>query len=200
MKGSLFTDPYSGHEVLHLELNGFSCGATYESRSAASLYPWRSNCRHCMMGRSLDFPAHVRRHVELLCTRAMLKDRKTPTYTYNFVLDQTNTVYHIVHWRVDDEQHVEISRDGVVTAQVHKRDLEDRVVQGDLSSKILSRETRFLMSQKVADSRLIIACARPLEELRVERARRSGRKTLCSVIEWQKILQLCEVDKRPALA
>jgi hypothetical protein len=191
MRATLFTDPYSGHEVLYLDRNGISCGATYDPQLASSLYPWWSKCPHCQKGRSVDIPSHVRRHVEMLCARSVnWGTKKCPKYSYLLTLDQTGDVYKIVHARNDDEQSVDVVRGDALVAQVRKRDLEDRVVQGDLDSKILLRATRFLMSERPADLQLVAAITLPLEEVCTERRKKPGRRLPCYDLDWQGILRI----------
>lgn len=188
MKATLFTDPYSGHEVLCLDLDGFSCGATYNPRLATSLYPWKSTCPHCQTGRSVDIPAPMRRHIEMLCTRD--EKSKYPTQ-HSYHLYQAGALYKIEHARIDDEQIVDIMTGEALIAQVKKRDLENRTVWGDLRSKILSRATRLLMSARPADLRLVEAIAVPLDGICVERRKKSGRRPPCYDADWSGILRVC---------
>lgn len=186
MTRTLFTDPYSGHEVLCLDPNGFSCGATYDPRLTSSLYPWKSSCPHCQKGRSGDIPSHIRRHIEMLCTRRRgAKD----LITYQLTLDRSGDVYLLEHSRKGDEQKVDVLLGSEIVAQVRKQNLEDRIVEGDLRSKILSRATRFLMSARPADLRLVEAISHPLADLCDERRKKPGRRPPCYDIDWQGVMQ-----------
>jgi len=185
MKSTLFTDPYSGHEVLLIEGIRHAMGAAYDPRKKGIPHAWHGGCPHCRSGRS-ELGIHLRRQIEMLGSQRFAGHTRarSPIFEYDLPLSEDKIRY----WHSEPEQKATLLRKGEILASASKLPGEKIILDGPSISTVSMRCLRFLMSARPATPEEILACARPLA---IEQKRISslpGRRTAChGLIDWEKI-------------
>jgi hypothetical protein len=183
LRATIYADPYSGWEVIHLSWLGCKCGIVYDPRSTTGPVPWISTCDHCLRRTRRDLRAPVCRHVRLLASERRLTDNAVE---YDVpVLGRTRLTLQVS--RASDEVKMTL-RDRSRVLVVMKRGDEPRSCEGDrtLLTKIARRELDFLRSGRSADRSHVRTCARSLSKIDESSTRP------CRRIDWEEICDTIE--------
>ncbi len=192
----LFTDPYSGHEVICCEVDGRLFGAAYDPRRAGTIVPWDADCPHCQRGRYgalRDLPVGVRRCLQMLASRRTRHLPSSVIYEYHVpTLDDNHTLRF--SRRPDGSAQVVLVDNGTKVFTAHKTrgpepSFELKFEEARPKAKVASRLARFLLSERPAAASEVAAVARPLADETSTRKHKRGRRTLCDSIDWTKVIR-----------
>lgn len=180
-RGTIYTDPHSGTEMLLVEHESRVLGVTYDPKKTTAPVPWTSDCRHCLAGRQLGLSVHERREIRFLLSR------KIGRYCVRYKIPSASRPRTVIHWTRGKKQTAKVAD--------YKKSKKILLVttgnplkcEGDLrsfQSPILRRCLRLLFSGRPASQEEISACLRPLRERSGRKRGRGGRRLPCKNIDW----------------
>jgi hypothetical protein len=73
-RATIYTDPFSGIEMLCLERGEQICGVSYDPRKTNLPIPWTGACPHCHAGRHPSLPMQARWEIVFLLSRTKCRD------------------------------------------------------------------------------------------------------------------------------
>ena len=189
---TIYTDAYSGYEILCLEGKEGYYGAAYDPRRASSLVAWASNCSHCREHqRHYHLPLVVRRHVEMLASARKIGGS---IHAVEYDVPSLKQEHTVRHWTTKDRAVVVVS-DGKSSYRIEQTLTIPRVTTstGDDTPfrhlHIVPRAMSFLLCSRAALPHEISACARPLSEEQAARKKRPGYRKVCDKIDWSSLLE-----------
>jgi len=177
MDPQIFTEPYSGVEILCLADGDGWKGIVCDPKKIACVASWLSTCPHCIGRKGAEWTLTVKKAVSFLCTR------KVNALGEEYLLDNDFHVLTIPRangWNI------------VVHHPKEKMTLDVRYEKGKppehrgepkrFRSTLLRRALRVLTSAKTANGAEIEAFLKPMRQ--VPPVRTSGRTTPCKLLRW----------------
>ena len=185
-----FTDPYSGHEILLIEdaAENKATGIVYHPRVVTPPSPWSSGCPHCSAGKQYDLRLHLRREIQMLCTRSIRND------VVEYSVPSSSQPYSLLCKSNDLGWCVRVTRPNVKhTLDVIYQPGEKTVFSGNprsFQSTILRRCLRFLFTGRETPKNEIAAC---LVELVAQQKKNKipVRGHPCKKIDWSVVRGAC---------
>jgi hypothetical protein len=179
----IFTDPYSGHEILtfidqHTK-NVF--GVVYHPQRTDPVVPWRSGCKHCLGGKQESMDLHLKRQIQMLCT---LNPKE------NGVLDffvPTNSQPYLLSFKEDSPGWIVTVSKNDVSTDVAWKPKSKMEFSGDprqFQSNILLRSLKFLFSRRNSKHKEIVGCLGPLIREQKRSGIAVGNRRSCCKIDW----------------
>lgn len=184
-RGTIYTDPFSGIELLLVERGDAMIGIAYDPRKTELPVQWSSQCPYCRAGTHLKVPANTSREIQLLLSRST--DRSVRHYT----LPPDSRPIHLASWTAGKITFVQVIKTNGETLLVAKRPGAAATYGGNrrhFQGPILARCLRFLFSARRASPREIAACLLPLSSRPTPKRTRGGRQFACGKIDWTTIL------------
>jgi len=191
-KGTIYTDPFSGVELLLLERGDAMFGIAYDPRRADLPVAWSSQCPHCRAGTHLKVPAHTSREIQLLLSRSI---SQRPRRVRHYTIPPESRPLHLSCWTTGKTTIAQVIRADLgkrKTLVVTKRPGSPATYEGDrrcFQRPILDRCLHFLLSARRASREEIAACLLPLHSRPAPKRTRGGRRFACGTIDWASIIQ-----------
>jgi len=193
ISGTVYSDPYSGHEVLVLSGLGPVVGAAYDPRRADLPTAWTADCPHCQNRRFRDVPTHVKSEIWMMMTsrsggfvpssRSKITELTVPTQGEPHVLRC---------WTDSEGQHAHVVDSEQELMRASKAPGEKIIYESDEKMryrKIVHRALKFIFSCRPATPSLIIAVATPLADWQRAKAKICGYRKVCDKIDWATIVK-----------
>ena len=203
IRGTIYTDPFSGTEILLVQHKQLSLGVVYDPRYTTLPIPFSSGCDHCLRGRQHEISPNARNEIKLLLSKKSFNSLDRFNSLGRFEIPTKNPPLHLVYWKtrrgtqravvVKKRRRLNVTQPPAPSTLSYEGDLRAfQDVQGRLTSPILYRCLRFLFSRRTATPAEISACLRPMVEPQRLRARqprtRGGRRLPCREIDWSTML------------
>jgi hypothetical protein len=192
----VFTDPYSGHEILLINDLGIApFGVSYDPRSLTPPVPWSGSCPHCVHGRDRELSIHLKREIRILSSVCAIVDKEL---SMSFVVPTNcKPVYVVVKTLSESSQEILVGDGGSRSATIIMRRNGQTVYEGDpllvkqaRRPQILGRSLRMLSSSRVPDVESVVALLRPLA--RKQGGRRSNQYSQwspCRKVDWAAVVK-----------
>jgi hypothetical protein len=203
MDCTIYTDPYSGHEILVIAADDSLFGATYDPHRAGTAIAWHGDCNHCQAGRQREISIHVKREIQALRTRRHAGHvPSTGSNITEYVVPSNSHIHKIRYWRDGDTQRANIVGDAESELLSAVQPPYEKITFCEgrprlFQSKILHRCLRLVFSGRAATRDEVLACAEPLAASQASRARRPGYRNLCDKIDWAKICSETRKKRSP---
>jgi len=203
IRGTIYTDPFSGTEILLVQHKQLSLGVVYDPRYTTLPIPFSSGCDHCLRGRQHEISPNARNEIKLLLSKKSFNSLDRFNSLGRFEIPTKNPPLHLVYWKtrrgtqravvVKKRRRLNVTQPPAPSTLSYEGDLRAfQDVQGRLTSPILYRCLRFLFSRRTATPAEISACFLPMVEQQRLRARqprtRGGRRLPCREIDWSTLL------------
>lgn len=188
MNASIYTDPYSGREILLVEAPGGNVGIAYDPRRTDPPVPWSSCCRHCQRGRHRELPPQARREIVLLLSRRDRRHGSSVEHLYEIPTNSQRSMGLNVRARGRRLVAVVTKRSPRQILRLVKEPLlAARVTAGDphsFQSPVLWRCLKFLFSRRNTSRAEAAACLHPLLNQPRKKRTPGGRHLRCREIDW----------------
>jgi hypothetical protein len=192
----VFTDPYSGHEILLINDLGIApFGVSYDPRSLSPPVPWSSSCPHCVNGRDRELSIHLKREIRILSSVCAIVGKEC--YMTFVVPTNCEPIRVTVKALGESSQEFVVSGGGSRSATVIVLRSGRTVYEGDpllvkqaRRPQILGRSLRLLSSSRVADDASLVALLRPLAC--AQGGRRSNQYSQwspCRKLDWTEVVK-----------
>ncbi len=198
---TIYTDHYTGYEILTIDDGRFLFGTAYDPRRTTTAIPWHQSCPHCRQGRQRDLTIHVKRMIQILCTNR--SGGFVPQYSARVIKYDvpSNSHSHVIrHWITDGVHHAHVLDYDSEVLRASRAPQEKITFEGDtrkFRSNIVQRGIRFLFSAREAKSSEIRASLAPLAQIQSIPLRRRGRYHYCSTIKWAVVLSAHDQPSEP---
>lgn len=193
LDATIYTDPFTGREILLLEDDGRLFGATYDPLRAGTPLAFTRGCRHCEDGRRVEISIHVRREIMMLVgrrSRSFIPGSRSLVREYRV---HTRLKPHVLRcWTFGKKQHARVldEKREVLRASRAPREETTYLSENKTSDlQIVRRAISFLFSARTATPAEIEACALPLSEAQEASSRRRGFRQVCHKIDWTNVLR-----------
>jgi hypothetical protein len=189
----IYTDPYTGHEILTIGEGVSLFGVAYDPRRTSAPTVWHQQCPHCRGGRQRELTIHLKRMIQLLCTHrsgGFIPQHKARVDEYDV---PTNTHVHVLrHWKTDGVHHAHVLDDQHEVLRASRVPLEKMTFEGDLRkfrSNMIVRGLKLLFSGRPATEAEITSTLLPLAQAQSAPKIRRGRYHFCSTVKWAPVLE-----------
>jgi hypothetical protein len=198
---TIYTDPYSGVEILQISQDDVVVGICYDPRKTLAPVPWSSSCPHCRAGRQKDLSIHTKRAIKMLLSGKSAKRRRggstrsvavysLPTNASSIALSHEIVgKKHVFRARKDGR--VLVFRGAPGSKLSHEGDL--RAFQ----SPILHRCVRLLFSARPARPLEVAASFLPIVRQPKIPRKPGGRRLACRDIDWPTFLTPQAIGRSP---
>lgn len=197
--GTIYTDPYSGHEVLILNGLDVLTGAAYDPRRADLPTAWSASCTHCQNKRFRDVPLHVKNEIWMLMTSRSGGFVPSSRSKITELTVPTNLAPHVLrYWTDSSGQHAHIIDDDKDLLRASRAPGEKIIYESDVKMpdrNLVHRALKFIFSVRPATPAEIIAVSTPLFERQRAKATICGYRKVCDKISWNTVLQQAAVTK-----
>lgn len=190
---TIYTDPYTGYEILAIDDGRVLFGTAYDPRRTATAIPWHQSCPHCRGGRQRELTIHLKRMIQILCTSRSAGFIPQ----YNARVDEydvpSNSHVHVIrHWVAEGVHRAHVLDDASEVLRASREPQEKITFEGDtrkFRSNIVHRGLRLLFSARPAEPADIQASLLPLVQIQSIPRLRRGRYHFCSTIKWAPVLK-----------
>lgn len=184
----VYTDPYSGHEVVLVQTRKDpTFGVAYDPRSVSPPTPWSSVCPHCLAGRDREISIHLKREIRVVASMTKTSAGR------EYVVPTNGRPLRVLHQaKADGTQDLHIyegdsetllatlGTDGKIS---HSGD--EKIARQAGRPQILGRCIKLLFSARDMDTNILLKLVTPLvTEQRMKASKQLSKWSPCRRIDW----------------